>query len=187
MRKLTALLCGAGLSLMASGVGATEWRLVPAASRLGFTASVEGNAAVGEFKTFSATLSFAPDTLGTARLQVAVDTASADLHDPDMNAAVVAPAWLDAQAQPTAEFAASTIEDVAEGAFVAHGSLRLKGVEQVLDVPFTWQVIEHRASMIGEFELSRSAHGVGTGEWGGTDVVGDRVTVQFELAFDAAQ
>jgi len=187
MRWAAALLCGVGLIAAVASAGAAEWRLVEAVSRLGFIATVEKNAAAGEFKMFSASLSFAPDTPATARLQVTVDTASADLHDPDMNAAVVAPAWLDAQAHPTAEFAASAVERVGDEAFVARGTLRMKGVAHAIEVPFTWQVIEHRASMVGEFALSRTAYGVGTGEWGGTDVVGDLVTVQFELAFDAAQ
>lgn len=187
MKLSGALLCGAGLFATVAGAGAEEWRLVPAASRLGFSASVEGAAVAGEFKAFSAVLAFAPDAAASARLRVAVDTASADLHEPDMNAAVAAPAWLDVRTHPTAEFAAPVIERLGDETFVARGRLRLKGVEQALEVPFTWQVIERRASMVGEFALSRTAFGVGTGEWGGTDVVGDRVTVHFELAFDAAQ
>jgi polyisoprenoid-binding protein YceI len=186
MRATAALLCGAGLLCVALAARAAEWRFAPQASRLGFSATLEQGPADGEFARYSAELRFSPDAPDRARLVVTVDTASADMHDGEMNAALASPAWLDAGAHPQARFAATSIEAHGAGRFLAHGRLRLKGSEQPLVVPFAWHEIDGVASMIGEFTISRTAHGVGTGEWGGTEVVADLVVVQFELGFDAA-
>jgi polyisoprenoid-binding protein YceI len=64
---------------------------------------------------------------------------------------------------------------------VARGTLRLKGVQQPVEVPFNWVQSDDAAQMDGELIIRRGAFGIGTGEWAATTLVGPDVKVGFSL------
>jgi polyisoprenoid-binding protein YceI len=59
--------------------------------------------------------------------------------------------------------------------------LSLKGVQQPVEVPFTWTETGEAARMEGEFNVKRGAFGIGTGEWATTSVIGADVKVKFSV------
>jgi len=171
------------LSLFAvSTVGAAEWKMLPQGSRLGFFITYAGQEAPGLFHRFATELQFDPSAPAGGRLVVTVTVPSADLDSEDINAAIAGPEWFDFERFAEARFVSESIVGAGDGHFIATGPLRLKGIERVIEVPFSWSEAGGLAHMRGELTLQRTAFGIGTGEWAGSDVIGRKVRVRFDVA-----
>jgi polyisoprenoid-binding protein YceI len=160
---------------------AADWKMDPAGSRLDFAATFEGAAAPGVFKDFDVRMGFDPGKLAGSRLDVTIQVASADMASADINKAIAGPEWFDFVKFPQAVFHATDIRAREPGRYVASGMLTLKGVQQPVEVPFSWTAAAEGATMEGEFVARRSAFGIGTGEWTATDVIGPDVSVKFRV------
>lgn len=185
MRKMA--FCLAGL-LAATGLRAAlaaEWTLDPAAgSRLAFSATFEKKPAPGVFKDFDVRLDFQPENPAGGRLHVRIRVRSADMANTALNQAIATREWFDFARYPQAAFHAESILRLpgeAAGRYLARGTLSLKGVQQPVDVPFTWNAAGGAATMEGQFTVQRAAFGIGTGEWAATDEIGADVTVKFRV------
>ena len=158
---------------------AADWRMDPAASRLDFAATYENAAAPGVFREFDVRLDFDPERPADGRLEVGIRVASADMANADINKAIAAAEWFDFARHPQAEFRATEIRRVQANQYLARGTLKLKGVQQPVEVPFSWNATADGASMQGEFVVKRLPFGIGTGEWASTSIIGPAVTVKF--------
>lgn len=158
---------------------AADWKMDPAASRLDFAATYEKTAAPGVFKEFDVRLDFDPERPAEGQLAVNIRIASADMASADINKAIAGAEWFDFARHPQAEFRATEIRRVQANNYLARGTLKLKGVQQAVEVPFSWSAAADGASMQGEFVVKRLPFGIGTGEWTSTSVIGPDVTVKF--------
>lgn len=184
---LRALACVLLLAATSARVAAADlWRMEPVGSRLEFIASFQNLPAPGVFKEFDLQLRFDPGALADSRLDVTIDITSADMNSAEVNAAIESPVWFDFARFGTAEFHADDIEREDEYRFLARGVLDLKGVQQPLEVPFTWSNAGDAATMQGEFRVRRGSFGIGTGEWAATDVIGPDVTIRFSIRLHKA-
>ncbi|MGH8802032.1 MAG: YceI family protein, partial [Casimicrobiaceae bacterium] len=75
----------------------------------------------------------------------------------------------------------SSVRSLGLNRYVATGMLRLKGVEQPVEVPFAWTDAGDGATMEGRFTIKRAPYGIGVGEWASTKVIGPDVTVKFSI------
>lgn len=178
---LALLLAGAALQQ----ARAADWKMDPIGSRLDFVAAFQNTPAPGIFKDFDVRLSFDPDKPAGGRLDVTIRVASADMASADINKAIAGIEWFDFARHQQAEFHATDIRRV-QGSpqanrYIARGTLALKGVQQVVEVPFAWSPAADGASMAGEFSVKRGPFGIGTGEWVATEVIGADVTVKFRV------
>jgi len=180
MKSLVRLAC-ASLALVPSVVPATDWTMDAAASRLEFVATFEKSAAPGAFKDFDARLRLNPDRAGDNRLDVTIDVTTADMKSGDINKAIRGPEWFDVARFPKAEFHASDVRREEGDRYVARGTLNLKGLQQPVEVPFTWTEAADTATMKGEVAVKRSLFSIGTGEWATTNVIGADVVVRFNV------
>jgi polyisoprenoid-binding protein YceI len=168
---------------------ATDWKMDPSGSRLEFAATFEKTPATGVFREFDARLRFDPQKPAGSRLDVTIRVASADMASADINKAIAGPEWFDFARHPQAEFHATDIRrsqakpqsNPQSSHYVARGTLALKGVQQPVEVLFTWSAAAEGATMEGEFSVKRGPFGIGTGEWAATDVIGPDVKVKFRL------
>jgi polyisoprenoid-binding protein YceI len=160
---------------------AADWSMDPAASRLEYIATFEKTPAPGVFKEFDTRLRFDPDKPGAGRLDVTIKVSSADMSSADVNKGIAGPDWFDFARFPRAEFHSTEIARAQANRYVARGTLALKGVQQPVEVPFTWSAAADGATMEGEFTVKRAAFGIGTGEWTATDVIGPDVKVKFRV------
>jgi len=173
---------GFALFLSVSGAAqASDWVMDAAMSRLEFAATFEGNAAPGVFKDFDAKLHLDASRPDDGRLDVAIVVKSADMNSADVNAAIGAPEWFDFARYPRAEFHSTDISSTGSGRFTARGTLNLKGVAQLVEVPFSWTEASGMARMEGEFIVKRGTFRIGTGEWASTKVIGPDVTIRFSV------
>ena len=184
MLARAAALLLAGLTLPAGVAQAADWRMEPAGSRLEFAALFEKTTAPGVFREFDTRLRFDPDQPADSRLEVTVKVTSADMNSGDINSAIRGADWFDFVRFPQAEFRATDIRRVEanRNLYVARGTLTLKGMQQAVEVPFTWSPLAPAAgakgavaNMEGELSLRRGAFGIGAGEWAATNVIGAEV------------
>jgi len=175
MRLLPALLVALALPALAA-----DWKMAPAESRLDFAATFEKAPAPGVFRKFDVRMRFDPAKPAGSTLDVTIDVPSADMTSADVNKAIAGPEWFDFARFPKAEFHSTDIRPGGAG-YVARGTLSLKGVQQPVDVPFTWKASADGGTLDGEFTVKRSAFSIGTGEWKATDVIGPDVKVKFHV------
>lgn len=173
--------------LVTGSAAAAEWRIDPGASRLAFRASYQGQAAPGVFRQFDTRLRLDPARLADSRLEVTVKLASADMGSGEINEGIREPEWLDPARFPEAVFRATNIRANGPDSYVAHGTLRVKGVEQKAEVPFTLKTSGNTADMAGEVTLNRTAFGIGTGEWASGSLIGLDVEVTFNVRLHRAE
>lgn len=160
---------------------AADWKMDAPASRLEFAATFETTPAPGVFKQFDVQLNLDPEKAAGGRLDVTIKTASADMASADINQAIAGPEWFDFAKFPQAEFHATDIRRTQANNYVARGTLALKGVQQPVEVPFSWSDFADGATMDGKFTVKRGPFGIGTGEWVATKVIGPDVTVTFHV------
>jgi len=184
--KLGYRLLRALIFLAAFPAQAADWRMDAASSRLEFIVSYEKATAPGLFKEFDTRLSFDPDKPAGSTLEVTVNIGSADMKSGDINKAIRMADWFDSARFPKAEFRSMDIRKIDANRYLARGVLNLKGVQQAVEVPFSWAAARDGASMEGELTVRRSLFGIGRGEWAATDVIGGDVKVRFRVALRRA-
>lgn len=168
-----------------SGAMGADWHSTDD-STFSFETTFEGEPIGGNFGRFDVRFDFDPAVPGEARLVVTVGLAAADMGDADMNAVLFDEAWFDTARFDTAEFESNSIEKQPEQGFVAVGSLKLKGFERTVSVPFSWSCSGDTARMRGEFSLDRTDFDVGTGEWSTGDTIGLEVRLVFDVSLEPA-
>ncbi|HEX3366781.1 YceI family protein [Phenylobacterium sp.] len=164
----------------AAPTGAVAWKVAPGSS-LNFQTSWSGDAVHGRFNSWKADILFGPDALDKSKVVVTIDMTSAKTGDDQRDASLPASDWFDAAAHPKAVFTATKFEKKGEGAYVAHGTLDLRGVSKPVDLPFKLKIVGDKAQMSGETSLDRTLFGVGQGEFTATDQVPAKVTVRVQL------
>jgi polyisoprenoid-binding protein YceI len=175
----TALLAALALFLAAPAKAST-WTADPAASQLEFVGEYMEEDFRGRFERFVPQIRFDPQNLSSARFEVAIDLASARTGDEEWDEYLVGEDFFAAEQDPQALFVAERFE-AADAGYVAHGTLKLRGVEQPVELRFTFDVEGGQATLDGEATLDRIAFGVGTGDWADPEMIGHGVRVQTQL------
>jgi len=179
MRAL--LLTTTPLVVSAHSAQAADWTMDAGSSRLEFAVTFEKSVAPGIFREFDTRMRFDADKIAESRLDVTIATSSADMNIAPANKAISGAEWFDFVRFPQAEFHATDVSRTAAGRYLARGVLSLKGVQQPVEVPFTWTETVDAARMEGELVVKRSAFGIGTGAWAATNVIGADVKIKFSV------
>lgn len=149
------------LLLAATPVAAAKWTVVPAQSRIAFTATWLGKPVSGTFRTWSAAIDFDPAAPAKAAVTVTVDLSSAMTGDRTVDGALPGADWFNVAGARTAKFVASKIVAQGPGRFVASGSLTLRGKAVPVILPFALAISGNSATMAGTARLDRRAWGLG--------------------------
>ena len=185
-RRRTRVLAAAGLALASlagtPALGATNWSVQQADSRIGFTATLSGGEFSGGFGNFSAGIAFDPADLAGSRFEVTIRTASASTGDETRDAALVGPDFFATARWPEATYVADRFSAAGPGRWVAHGRLTLRGVTRDEDVAFSFKPGPgDGATLAGGTTVRRLDFGVGQGEWSDASVLGNDVRIEFLL------
>jgi len=161
---------------------APRWTVDPASSSVSFTARQMNTPVRGQFPRFAAEIRFAPDDLAGSGAEVVIDVAGATTGNPAVDAELRREAWFHAEAHPQARFAVARLTRT-EGpaAYLAEGSLTLRGVTRPVSLPLAIAIEGATARATGEVRVSRTAFGVGQGQWSGTGVVADEVVIAVDI------
>jgi polyisoprenoid-binding protein YceI len=143
----------------------------------------------GVFKTWTATLSYDPENPSKSSVKAEVDTASIDTRDPQRDAHLRSPDFLDAEKYPKMTFQSKRIEPSGKGHYKLSGDLTIRDVthEATFDVEETGRGKDpwgnDRIGFAAKAKLSR-------GQWGlkwnqsletGGVLVSDHVDVDVEV------
>jgi polyisoprenoid-binding protein YceI len=179
-RFIAKLICGAAFAAAAAAAGVISYTADPQQSKLEFTGLQAGAEFKGVFHKFTAAVDFAPDALGTSRIDVQIDMASVDSSDKDRDSTIRGKDVFDVAHNASAHYVTKTISKSASG-YAAVGSLTLHGVTKDVPIEFQFAPAAGGAKLTGTAKLNRLDFGVGQGDWKSTDTIGDPVKVKFSL------
>ncbi len=180
MRSLAAW----ALVLPLVAAAASPWRIDPAGSSLGFTATQAGARFDGQFERFSAVIDFDPAEPSAGRFDVRVDLVSVTTREAERDGILKGPDFFATGRFPEARYVAEGFRADGDG-YLAGGTLTLRGISRPVQVRFRFEPAgADRARLTGGARLDRLAFGVGQGEWQDTEWVGDAVEVRFDLVLE---
>ncbi len=146
-----------------------------------FVGKQMGVPAEGEFKRFTARISFDPVRLEQARAEVEIDVGSATVGDREGDAELKRKAWFDVVQYPIAKFVSTALRKVGENRFEATGKLTLKGRTRDVVVSFAAKPASPGLELNGTLPIKRLDFSVGEGVWADTDTVANEVEIRFRL------
>ena len=136
------LLCSAFLALGSLGVAQaaeSNYRYDTVHSQILFSIDHNGySRPFGRLHIAKGVLRLDPANLSQASTELDIDLASLDMGDAEWNAAVLKPAYLDADKARYAHFASTSVERKDDTHGVLHGNLTLRGVTHTVDIAFTF-------------------------------------------------
>lgn len=165
---------------LALPVLASDWTADPAASKLGFVAEYSEGPIDGRFNRFQPDIRFDAADLANARFEVEIDLASVSTGDEEWDGYLVGGSFFNVGSFPKAHYRAERFE-ARDGSYVAHGTLELRGVQQPVELVFTFEADGDNATLRGNAQLDRTAFGVGEGDWADPDTIAHAVKVETEL------
>ncbi len=117
-----------------------------------------GSPVTGRFADWTAAISFDPDATGTMG-SVTTTIAISSLTLGSVTDQAMGSDFFDAGAHPTAEFMADIT--AVNATFIADGSLTIKGNTVPVSLPFTLEIIDNTAQMVGQLTLDRRDFNIG--------------------------
>lgn len=177
---LTATLL-AGALITAHTARAAEWKLDPAASRLGFAGTQAGSPFEGRFEQFDAEIRFDAADLAHSKVVVIIEMASAETGNAARDEAVRGADWFNVAQFPQARFETAQIRALSDDRYEADATLSIRDVTKPVRLPFSLQTTPSGTRAVGNLTINRVDYGVGQGQWAGPQVVGHDVQIRFDL------
>ncbi len=149
-------------------------------STLSFATSYDGEEFSGVFKQFTADLRFDPQNLPGSRFDVVIQLGSANTENEERDETLLGSEFFNAVAAPQALYTATRFRKLADGRFVADGTLTLRGITKPVPLTFRWTP-GATPKLEGTATVKRLEFGIGTGDWDDTEVMPDAVSVTTTL------
>lgn len=182
------LLFAAALGPGAARAEAPAWTVDLEASRVGFTAGQMQVKIPGRFPRFTATIRFAAEDLATSSVQVIIDIASVETPNQDVETEIKRDSWFDVARFPEARFETTRIEHREGDRYDALALLTMRDVTLPVTLPLTIAIADDpdhpgglRARATGDIPVSRTAFGIGQGQWADVAVVSDTVIIHIDI------
>lgn len=176
-----ALLLAALVATPALAAPAPSWAFNKAKSRLGFVASMNGQAINGAFRRFDARIQFDPANLPGSSVAATIDTGSAFTGEASRDQSLPTSDWFNIKAFPQAEFKSSQFKKVGPDRYIAQGNLTIRGISRPVALPFQLAIKDKLAVMRGSLTIDRRAFCVGQGQFAGTEAVAAHVRVDVTI------
>jgi polyisoprenoid-binding protein YceI len=180
------------LTLAAAGAtaaqdGAPRWVVDQAKSAIDFESSAEGAAFEGHFDRWSADIRFDPKNVAASKVTVQVETGSVGTGDSGRDQSAQGNDWFASTMFPKATFTTRTIKDLGGGKYEADGDLTIRDKTVPLALPFTLAFKGDEADMHSEVDVDRSLWNLGSGEYGGADIVPLKVGLKIDVVAHLAK
>lgn len=167
---------------------AATWIMIPEASTLRFAGTQTGTGFTGQFRRFETRIVLDPANLSTAEIDVVIHTNSIASGSPDRDSDALTNEWFHTALFPEASFTSSEVVHVEANAYLALGTLEIKGIGRAIALPFTLDIEGDGAVADGTLALDRLDYDVGRGsEYEDDAFVGHQVTVSFHIEATRAE
>jgi polyisoprenoid-binding protein YceI len=160
---------------------AAHWTVNYARSHLGFSVQWSNEPFSAVFKRWNADIDFDPDDLAHSRVAVMIDLASEASDEPDFDSGLKGAQGFQTSQFPAARFVAASFARKGPNAYVAQGTLTLRGISRDMMLPFTLAISGRTAHMAGTAHVLRTDFGVGLGEWSAATPVSHDVSIAIDL------
>ncbi len=167
------------LLLVVTPVFATDYVQAPGSS-LVFAGTYQGDAFTGRLPGFATRLSFDPQRLATAKLDVAIPLASATTANADYDGEMRGKDFFASARFPQAHYTATRFRSLGGNRFAADGTLSLHGVSKPVTLTFTWTP-GARPMLAGRAMVKRLDFGVGSGEWADTSLIPNEIAISTKV------
>jgi polyisoprenoid-binding protein YceI len=180
-----ALLAGALLLALAGRPALTADYVQAPGSTLTFASQFQGEVFTGHFSRFTTTLSFDPQQLEQARLEVTIPLASATTANPERDSTLQDGDFFSSATFPQARYSASKFRHLGDNRYAADGTLTLRNVSHPVTLTFTWT--DGVAPILaGKATVQRLDFGVGGGDWADLEMIPNAVAVSTRVNLQAA-
>jgi len=181
-----ALLATVAGCLLAAGMPAVAADYVQAAgSTLTFATRYQGEVFSGHFSNFRTRLSFDPQQLDDARLDVLIALASAGTANEDRDETLHGADFFHSSRFPQARYRASTFRHLGGNEYAADGTLSLRGVRRPLTLTFSWAP-GTQPVLSGKATVGRLDFGIGAGDWADVELIPNAVAVSTRVVLTPA-
>ena len=185
-RVARALMAVAATCVLASGLPATAADYVQAAgSTLTFATRYQGEVFSGHFSSFRTRLSFDPQQLPDARLDVLIALGSAGTANQDRDETLHGPEFFDSSRLPRARYHASAFRHLGGNVYAADGTLSLRGVSRPVTLTFDWTP-GAQPVLSGKATVNRLDFGIGAGDWDDLELIPNAVAVSTRVLLEPA-
>ena len=172
-----ALLATVASCLLAVGMPVIAADYVQAAgSTLTFATRYQGEVFSGHFANFRTRLSFDPQQLADARLDVLIAPGSAGTANEDRDETLHGTEFFHSSRFPQARYRASTFRHLGGNDYAADGTLSLRGVSRPVTLTFSWTP-GPQPVLSGKATVNRLDFGIGAGDWADLGLIPNAVAV----------
>lgn len=140
----------------------TAWDIVAVDSRLSFSLQIGGSETTGYFETWSADITYDPETPENASVGVIIDVSSARIDNAQAEPLLTSAAWLGAQAFPMSAFAGEGLQADPDGRLTMTGELTLKGTTLPATLLGSIDINADTATAVFQTDISRAAFFIGS-------------------------
>ena len=154
-------------------------------STLAFAGKYQGEVFVGRFPGFATKLSFDPQQLEGARLEVTIPMATATTRNADYDGEMRGASFFDAAKFPQATYVATTFRALGGNRYAADGTLTLHGIGKPVTLTFEWTP-GAKPVLFGRAAVQRLDFGVGGGQWADTGLIPNAIAVSTRVVFEPA-
>lgn len=145
-------------------------------SRLAFAGKYQGEVFTGHFPGFVTRLSFDPDALASAKLDVTIPMAGVTTSNADYDTSMRGSDFLDVGKFSQARYTATKFRSLGGNQYAADGTLSLHGVSKPVTLTFTWAA-GAKPVLAGKATVQRLDFGVGAGDWADTSLIPNAIAV----------
>ena len=146
---------------VAAPPGAPAWAIQPGGT-LAFAVANGSDTIGAKFAKWGGTIAFDPDSPGTAAIHIDVDLASASIGDNFKDELLQGDEFFGTSSTPTATYDSQSVEAQPDGRFLAHGTLKLRGMSMPQDVEFRLSGSGGQRHVDGTASIDRVGFGIGT-------------------------
>lgn len=157
-----------------------------AGSTLVFAGSYQGEVFTGRLPGFSTRLSFDPQQLAAARLDVDIPLATATTANADYDSEMRGDAFFATTRFPRAHYSATRFRSLGGNRYAADGTLDLHGVSKPVTLAFSWSPGK-RPVLTGKASVKRLDFGIGSGDWADTSLIPDEIAISTKVVFAPAR
>lgn len=176
MHKIVLL---ASLLIVAAPVLAVDYVQAPGSS-LVFAGTYQGEVFTGRFPAFATKLSFDPQQLANATLDVTIPLASATTANVDYDGEMRGNHFFASAKFPQAHYTATTFRSLGGNRYAADGTLSLHGASKPVTLTFTWTP-GTQPVLAGKATVKRLEFGVGSGDWADTSLIPDEIAMSTKV------
>jgi polyisoprenoid-binding protein YceI len=151
-------------------------------SALTFATKYQGEVFTGRIPSFATRMSFDPESLATAKLDVVMSLAGAATGDGERDGTMRGADFYNVAKFPQAHYDATRFRALGGGRYAADGELTLRGVTRPVTLTFTWAA-GAKPVLTGKATVKRLDFGIGGGDWADTGIIPDEVAIGTKVVF----